>query len=127
MKQITFIFLLTLLPLTASAATLIDGIYYNFSETRATVTSGDTKYSGSVAIPTTVMYTDIGDNTQQRDNYRRKCFLWLLWPNIGDNTQQRDINRNPVFLWLLWPDIGDNTQQRDIDWKWCLFWYSMVK
>ena len=59
MKQITFIFLLTLLPLTASAATLIDGIYYNFSETRATVTSGDTKYSGSVAIPTTVMYNGV--------------------------------------------------------------------
>ena len=34
----------------------IDGIYYNFSGTNATVTSGNTQYTGSVTIPATVMY-----------------------------------------------------------------------
>ena len=34
----------------------IDGIYYNFNGTEATVTSGDNKYSGNIVIPETVMY-----------------------------------------------------------------------
>ena len=39
----------------------VDGIYYNLitKAKQAEVTSGDTKYSGSVAIPTTVMYNGV--------------------------------------------------------------------
>jgi hypothetical protein len=48
-----------LLTLTASAYDAeIDGIYYNFDagNMEAEVTSGDTKYTGSVMIPATVKY-----------------------------------------------------------------------
>ena len=48
--------------LTASAYdAIIDGIYYNLmpSTKEATVTSGNTKYTGSVTIPETVTYDDV--------------------------------------------------------------------
>ena len=57
MKKLTLIFLIALLStLTASAQTLINGIYYNLdaSTNTATVTSGSSKYTGSVTIPETV-------------------------------------------------------------------------
>ena len=48
---------------------LINGIYYNFSGANAEVTSGGNKYSGVIAIPTSVTYngysysvTSIGSN-----------------------------------------------------------------
>ena len=60
-KHLFFLFA-TLLPLLVSAQTQveIDGILYNLtSETKqAEVTSGTTKYSGSITIPTTVTYED---------------------------------------------------------------------
>lgn len=62
MKKITFLFLLTLLPLMASAYdTQINGIYYNLNADtkQATVTSGDTKYTGNIVIPATISYNDI--------------------------------------------------------------------
>ena len=37
----------------------IDGIYYNLSETEATVTSGDNKYSGEITIPSTIEYESV--------------------------------------------------------------------
>ena len=80
MKNLKFTFLLTALLSMVGARALayaakIDGIYYNFSGTEATVTYygsyyGDNKnaYTGSVAIPTSVTYngkiysvTSIGD------------------------------------------------------------------
>ena len=76
MKKLTTLFLFALLPLMASASTLIDGIYYNFSGIEATVTyysvlssSNQTAYTGSVIIPSMVRYgsstyrvTEIGDD-----------------------------------------------------------------
>ena len=61
MKKITFLFLLTLLPLMASAQTLIDGIYYNLNSDMKTaeVTSNPNEYSGGVIIPETVTYEGI--------------------------------------------------------------------
>ena len=64
MKKNILLFVLTLLStLTTSAYDAeIDGIYYNLDfntwPNRATVTSGDTKYTGRVAIPATVTYED---------------------------------------------------------------------
>lgn len=52
----------TVLPMVASAYDAeIDGVYYNFdtSTKKATVTSGDTKYTGSVTIPETVTYENV--------------------------------------------------------------------
>jgi hypothetical protein len=61
MKKFSFLFLLALLPMFASAQTLIDGIYYNLNANseQATVTYGNTKYAGNVVIPETVRYSDI--------------------------------------------------------------------
>ena len=46
----------------------VDGIYYDISETTATVTDGDNKYSGDIVIPESITYngskysvTSIGD------------------------------------------------------------------
>ena len=61
-KQLLFLFA-ALLPMLASAQTKIkiDGIWYNLtSETQqAEVTSGDTKYSGSITIPAMVTYNGV--------------------------------------------------------------------
>ena len=63
MKQKTFLFILFLLStLTASAYDAeIDGIYYNLvpKAKQAEVTSGDTKYTGSVTIPDTFTHDDV--------------------------------------------------------------------
>ena len=62
MKNLTFLLLLTLLPLMASAYDAkIDGVYYNLVTKIkvAEVTSGDTKYTGNVAIPSTVTYNGV--------------------------------------------------------------------
>lgn len=58
MKKLSFLFILALLPLMASAQTLISGIYYNFNTDtkQATVVSGTTKYAGKVTIPATVTF-----------------------------------------------------------------------
>ena len=72
MKKLTFLFLIIFLPLMASAYDAkIEGIYYNFDTNtkEATVTYGDTKYTGDVYIPHMVEYryvsykvTSIGDD-----------------------------------------------------------------
>ena len=61
MKKFFLLFAL-LSTLTASAYDAkINGIYYNFNADtkQATITSGDTKYTGSVTIPATVTYNDV--------------------------------------------------------------------
>ena len=63
MKQKTFSILLTLLMCMVANVTLaydaeIDGIYYDFSGTEATVTFGDNKYTGDIVIPETVTYDE---------------------------------------------------------------------
>lgn len=65
MKQLNFIFLLTLLMSMVESKTfaydaMIDGIYYNFSGTKAIVTYGSSSadaYSGAVVIPESVLYS----------------------------------------------------------------------
>ena len=43
--------------ISASAGVVeVDGIYYDISETTATVTSGDNKYSGDIVIPESITY-----------------------------------------------------------------------
>ena len=62
MKKIYLLFLLTSLPLLASAdAVEIDGIYYNlFPESEsAEVTENPNKYSGDVVIPEAVTYKGV--------------------------------------------------------------------
>ena len=59
MKKLTFLFIMALLPLMASAYDVqVDGIYYNLITTAklAEVTSGDTKYTGNVTIPESFTY-----------------------------------------------------------------------
>jgi hypothetical protein len=59
MKKFLTLTLVALLPLVASAyQACIDGIYYNFSETGATVTNGPSydSYCGDVTIPASVTY-----------------------------------------------------------------------
>ena len=36
----------------------VDGIYYHISETTATVTSGEKKYSGDIVIPESITYNN---------------------------------------------------------------------
>ena len=61
MKKLTTLFLVTLLSLTASSATLIDGIYYdlNITTKQAEVTLRDFRYTGAVNIPEKVTYDDV--------------------------------------------------------------------
>ena len=57
MKKLLTLVLLALLPVVASAYDAeVDGIYYDLTGNVATVTSGDTKYSGNVEIPATFTY-----------------------------------------------------------------------
>ena len=59
MKKQLFLILTMLLPTMAMAYDAeIDGIYYEFSGTEATVTSGDNKYTGDIVIPETVTYNE---------------------------------------------------------------------
>ena len=62
MKQTLLSFLLSLLPIVASAdAVEIDGIYYNLIPKGkiAEVTRGPNEYSGDVVIPETVVYNTV--------------------------------------------------------------------
>ena len=71
MKKYFTLILMALLPIVSSAYdAYIDGIYYDFSEDEATVTSGDDAYFGAVSIPKSVTYnhktysvTSIGEDT----------------------------------------------------------------
>ena len=59
MRKLLFLLLMTLLPtITMAYDAEIDGIYYDFSGTEATVTFGDNNYSGFIVIPSTVNYND---------------------------------------------------------------------
>ena len=72
MKKLSFLFLLALLPMMASAdAVEIDGVFYNLNaETmQATVTSGNIKYTGSVTIPATVNYNGVTYNVTTIGDY----------------------------------------------------------
>ncbi len=62
MKKYIFSLLLMLAPMLASAYDAqIDGVYYNLDADAKTaeVTSGDSKYTGKVTIPSTVTYNDV--------------------------------------------------------------------
>ena len=57
MRNFITLILMAVLPVVASAYDAeVDGIYYNLTGTAATVTSGDTKYSGKVEIPASFTY-----------------------------------------------------------------------
>ena len=59
MKRAIFLFLAIVMSMMARAYyAKIDGIYYDFNSAKtATVTYGNSKYSGSVNIPATVVYS----------------------------------------------------------------------
>ena len=62
MKKIYFLFLLTILPLLASADPVaINGIYYNLDASKkvAEVTTHPDGYTGKVVIPKTVTYNSV--------------------------------------------------------------------
>lgn len=63
-QKILLFFFLLLSTVTASAQTLIDGIYYvlNTNTKQATVTSGDNKYIGQIVIPETIGHEDVTYN-----------------------------------------------------------------
>ena len=53
----TTLILSVIFSISASADVVeVDGIYYDISETTATVTSGDNKYSGDIVIPESITY-----------------------------------------------------------------------
>ena len=59
MNKLSSLFLLALLPLMASAQTLINGLYYkdfDLSTKTCALTRGSTKYTGSITIPSSVTY-----------------------------------------------------------------------
>ena len=70
MKKLSSLFLLALLPLMASTQTLINGIYYYFdaSTNTAMVTSGSSKYTGSVTIPETITYNGVTSSVKYIDD-----------------------------------------------------------
>ena len=62
MKKISFLFIVAILPLMASAQTLIDGIYYYLysgNTNHATVAPGNIKYTGDINILPAVTYKDV--------------------------------------------------------------------
>lgn len=56
MKRLLTLSTFLLLSIMTFASTEVDGIYYEFSGTEATVVSGTNKYTGSVTIPASVNY-----------------------------------------------------------------------
>ena len=53
----TTLILSVFFSISASAGVVeVDGIYYDISETTATVTSGEKKYSGDIVIPESITY-----------------------------------------------------------------------
>ena len=77
MKKLLSLLLLMFLPMMASAETVqIDGIYYTLipKGNVAHVTSGSTQYTGSVVIPSTVVYNDVTYNVDAiEDNAFKSC------------------------------------------------------
>ena len=74
MKKLLILFLLTLLPLAASADPVeIDGIYYNlnFDEKTADVADNPNKYAGDIVIPESVEY---GDNVYSVTSISDRAF-----------------------------------------------------
>ena len=60
MKKLSFLFFLALLPLMASAQTLIDGIYYNLNTDTKEAEATSCYYSvSSLAIPSSVTYDGV--------------------------------------------------------------------
>ena len=96
MKKLFFLFVLTILPLAASAdAVEINGIYYNLNADAKTaeVTEHPQKYSGEIIIPETVTYetvaysvTSIGDVAFCDCNYLVSVSIPNSVISIGNNT-----------------------------------------
>ena len=72
LKALLFALFVHLFSMTVAAYdAYIDGIYYSFDETEASVTSGNTKYAGSVVIPQTVTFDG---NTYQVTSISSQAF-----------------------------------------------------
>ena len=111
MKKQILLFSLALLSVTASAYDAkIDGIYYNFSETEATVTYfkrnssysnyNKSAYLGSVVIPEYVSYNEKMYSVTSIGEYAFSACSDLT----SVNSQLCDDNRQWSILSLLWPD-----------------------
>lgn len=119
MKKLTTLFLLALLPLMASAQTLINGIYYdlNTNTKEATVVSGSTKYKGNVTIPKTIKHqriiysvTSIGNGAF--DEYKGSALTSVTIPNsvktIGNWAFGKCINLKSVIIPNSVTSIGNH-------------------
>ena len=75
MKQTILSFLMMLLPIVASAASVeIDGIYYVLStDGTASVTRNPNKYSGNVVIPKKITYQEKEYTVTKIDDAFRSC------------------------------------------------------
>ena len=94
MKKQLLILILMLLPVVAKAYdAYINGIYYDFSGSVATVTyDSDNRYSGNVVIPTSVTYnsktysvTSIGDHAFSNCNNLTSIIIPNSVTNIGNS------------------------------------------
>ena len=99
MKKLLLFFMITLLPVLGNAQTLIDGIYYNFSEDEASVTYRTyydnmyfSDYSEAVVIPASVLYngkiysvTSIGEHAFHSCRDLTSVTIPASVTTIGDN------------------------------------------
>ena len=66
----TTLILSVIFSISASADVVeVDGIYYDISETTATVTYGDNKYSGDIVIPESITYNGSKYSVTSIGNY----------------------------------------------------------
>ena len=80
----------------------INGIYYNFSENEATVTSGGTSYSGAVVIPESVFYTIYNSDGTIKSSKTYKV------TSIGSNAFLYDIGLTSITIPNSVTSIGES-------------------
>lgn len=125
---------LTLMTLLAGVCTMaqsvdIDGIYYNLDATTksATVTSGETRYTGDVAIPATVTYeevtynvTTIGDAAFELCTTLNSVTIPEGVTTIGNNAFNNCVSLTSVTLPQSLTTIGSTA------FMWCMNLYDVT-
>ena len=83
---LTTLILSVLFSISASADVVeVDGIYYDISENKATVTSGGVKYSGDIVIPESITFENSIYSVTSIGNQAFNCCTYLTSVTIPNS------------------------------------------